>query len=102
MRLNFDTTPDEDKIIGRIADRILKSDASPYADKLAACTDITAVHCNGCPLQLFALLAAPDNHFWHDVIGIARHLDRNTGALTGIFSPRYAAASRPQGTGQTS
>lgn len=99
MPPKFDTSPDEDKIIIRIAARIVLSDASPYADKLAASTDITAVHCNGCPLQLFALLAAPDNDFWHDIIGIARHLDRHTGKLTGLFQPRYARACLQPVTG---
>jgi hypothetical protein len=52
--------------------------------------DITAVHANGCPLRLQALKDADDGNFAHDVMGIYRYLDRDTGKLTGEFLPRYA------------
>lgn len=35
--------------------------------------DIDACHCNGCPLQLQALLDADDANFAHDVFGIRQH-----------------------------
>lgn len=52
--------------------------------------DLRACHLNGCPLQLQELLDADDANFAHDVWGIQRHLDRNTGQLTGHFLPRFA------------
>ncbi len=52
--------------------------------------DITATHANCCPLRLADLLDANDADFAHDVFGIARHLDRSTGKLTGMFVPRFA------------
>jgi hypothetical protein len=51
--------------------------------------DIIAAN-NTCPLKLCALLEADDPNFAHDVFGIARHLDRQTGELTGFFLPRFA------------
>lgn len=53
--------------------------------------DIEATHSNGCPLKLNDLLAAKDFDFTHDVWGIMRHIDRNTGTLQDCFVPRYAA-----------
>src|SRR5688500_17681889 len=52
--------------------------------------DVTAVHENGCPLRLRELLLADDLNFAHDVFGIRRHLDRDTGHLRGYFVPRFA------------
>lgn len=55
--------------------------------------DLTACHLNGCTIDLPRLLAAPDTDFAHDVFGIRRHIDRETGGLGGCFLPRCAAAS---------
>jgi hypothetical protein len=56
--------------------------------------DITAVHANGCPLQLQSLLDADNSNFSHDVFGIRRHLDRDTGKLRNCFQPRFARRQR--------
>jgi hypothetical protein len=56
--------------------------------------DLKAVHSNGCPLDLDALLAAPrDSDLIHDVAGIGRYLNRETGKLEEGFTPRYARSS---------
>lgn len=34
------------------------------------------------------LLAGDDFNFMHDICGISRHIDRNTGKLGGYFMPR--------------
>lgn len=52
--------------------------------------DITACHLNGMPLKLAQLLGADDMNFIHDVFGIRRHLNRETGKLEDCFVPRYA------------
>jgi hypothetical protein len=52
--------------------------------------DIDACHCNGCPLKLVELLNASDFDFSHDVLGIRRHINRETGELIDCFLPRYA------------
>lgn len=51
--------------------------------------DITACHNNGCPLDLEKLFAADDLDFAHDVFGIARHIDRDSGRVGGCFLPRF-------------
>lgn len=49
------------------------------------------IHCHAVtPLRLADLLAADDGNFAHDVSGIMRHLDRDTGKLGECFVPRYA------------
>lgn len=57
-------------------------------DKMDATMDITACHANGNPLDLKMLLKADDFTFAHDVFGIRKHLNRETGALDGFFVPR--------------
>lgn len=90
--VSFDVTRAEAAIIGRIADRAVK-----LADKLGAIyarmdavMDVTAAHANGCPLDLDRLLHADDFNFGHDVFGIRRHIDRQTGEVGGFFLPRFA------------
>lgn len=53
--------------------------------------DVAAAHA-GCPLDLKALEAADDLNFAHDICGIRRHLDRETGELRDFFVPRCALA----------
>lgn len=53
--------------------------------------DITAVHLNGCPLWLKQLRDFPIADFAHDIIGIQRHLNRQTGKLENCFLPRSAS-----------
>lgn len=43
------------------------------------------------PLRLEALLHADDLNFTHDVFGILRHIDTETGALRDCFCPRFTA-----------
>lgn len=62
----------------------------PEADPLEVRMDITACHANGNPLRLGALLNADDFNFIHDVAGISRHLNRDTGQLMNYFSPRFS------------
>ena len=52
--------------------------------------DIVATHCNGNPLRLKDFAEADDFNLLHDVSGIARHLNRETGKLEGFFSPRFS------------
>lgn len=61
--------------------------------RLSSEMDVTACHCNGCPLRLEELLAADDFNFMHDMAGIRNHIDRETGKLMDHFLPRF---SRPQ------
>jgi hypothetical protein len=59
-------------------------------DIQTASMDFTAVHANGTPLRLDDLLNFDDFDFLHDMVGIRRHLNRETGQLDGCFVPRSA------------
>jgi len=86
MAVSFDVTPEEARLIGRIAERA-EGGAHKKRDALM---DLTACHANGCRLRLAELLEAPELDFWHDVCGITAHLDRTTGELKDCFWPRFA------------
>lgn len=58
--------------------------------KLDLTMDLAACHANGRPLRLADLAAADDFNLAHDVFGIHRHLNRESGALGGCFVPRFA------------
>jgi hypothetical protein len=87
--LSFKTTKEESAAISRIVKRARKM--RPDYDQMSAIMDLTACHANGCPLDFAKLETADDFNFSHDVFGIARHIDRDTGKLTGFFQPRCAA-----------
>jgi hypothetical protein len=53
--------------------------------------DLCAVVAQGCSLRLIPLRDADDFDFAHDVFGIRKHLDRETGTLQDHFWPRFAA-----------
>ena len=91
--VQFDVSRDDGKVIADIAHRAYGlsikhklQDTSLYGWQM----DITATHRNGCQLRLRELLAADDFNFTHDVFGIRRYLNRETGELGGHFVPRYA------------
>jgi hypothetical protein len=81
-------------LIEKIADRaiaVMQKHGGEPRGKLDIVMDITATHANGNPLRLADLLAADEFNLLHDVKGIERHLDRNTGKLGDCFSPRFSA-----------
>jgi hypothetical protein len=82
-------TKDDDAIITKIAKRgiaLLKENKmrGSFSD---LSMDISAAHINS-PLNLEKLLAFDDANFGHDVFGIRRFINRDTGELTQYFSPR--------------
>ena len=90
MSLNFNITLADDRLLDKIVGRAKAHIPALQGDSmLAVSMDLTACHCNGCPLQLAELLAAKHEDFEHDVLGIRRHIDRQTGKLPDCFSPRY-------------
>ncbi len=53
--------------------------------------DLDACNSNGTPMDFEKLLAAPEFDFMHDILGIRRHMDRETGKLKDFFLPRCTA-----------
>lgn len=83
-------------IIQQIAARADKDIFSRYThisqSILTTEMDLSACHAQGCELDFERLLAAPAEDFEHDILGIRRHLNRETGYLEDFFVPRYAKA----------
>jgi hypothetical protein len=96
MAVQFTATPEEREIVRRISRRVAEfyvvqgKEILPIDMMLEIQMDLCAVHANGCPMDFVRLEQADDFNLLHDVSGIARHLDRSTGKLTGMFRPRFA------------
>lgn len=78
--------------IGRIADRavLVYAQHDVYVDRQNVLLDLTICHFSaGQRIRLDDLLAADDLNFIHDVAGINKHLDRETGELMDGFRPRF-------------
>lgn len=91
-------TPEEQKAVDRIVERAGKvaRDAG-FGDRFDPVTlgmDLSACHAD-VPLRLADLADADGFDFAHDVFGIMRHMDRETGKLGGCFFPRYADLKKP-------
>ena len=85
----------EEDAVSAIVDRAhrLFVDMGIKRTRLDVRMDISAVHAK-CPLRLHDLLAADDFNFTHDIGGIYRHLNRESGELEDCFVPRFAAPQR--------
>ena len=93
----FKTNKKERVLIRKIVDRAAKLLSLQNEQKLITIEmDITAAHCNGNPLDLKKLLGFNDENFLHDVAGIFRHIDRESGALMNFFSPRSSKQKTPK------
>ncbi len=91
--VRFDASLAEIKIISKIVGRAMREHPEMNIDKTSLEMDIEAVHCNDIPIDLPRLLAIGSPHFGHDVFGIQRFINRNTGKLTECFVPRTARRS---------
>lgn len=93
--MNWNYSKRDFNLIRQIVDRAqvegVKRGGGPVMDRMAVTMDLEACHCNGNPLDLEKLLNAPRLDFVHDVCGIIRHIDRDTGALKNCFVPRCSA-----------
>jgi hypothetical protein len=86
--VSFKISKADGKTVLAIIDRAKK--LGRFSDLLYLHMDLVACHANGCVLNFKKLLNAPDFDFLHDIHGIQRHLDRNTGQLLNCFLPRCA------------
>jgi hypothetical protein len=93
MTVKFTATRQDFEIINKIAHRAMGLTIARRNDPFTLMDiqmDIEAVHCNGNPLKLYGLLEADDFNFTHDVLGIRKNLNRDTGKLENHFSPRFS------------
>ena len=92
--IDWDRANMEDyKAAKEIVDRATKEACFMEVDPMGLQMDIVATHISGCKLKLQELLKAAKSDFFHDVAGIHRHIDRETGKLLDCFLPRYADLS---------
>ena len=80
----------ETRTISAIAKRAVAILPERLGSRMDLIMTLEAVHGGACRLNLSGLLAASDGDLLHDVVGMLRYLDRDTGELTGCFLPRYA------------
>ena len=105
MSISFNVTKDDHLIIRRIAERAAAQMTRLEIEYPNAGTaingtrleliseflmDLTVCHANSCPLDLERLAGTDYTNFNHDVFGIRRHLNRETGKLENCFLPRFA------------
>lgn len=89
--INWDISDSEDDLIHEIVERAfdeLPSYRQRSDGRTGAHMDIAATHLNGCRLDLRKLLTSDAATFAHDVLGIHRHLNRQTARLENHFDPR--------------
>lgn len=93
--ISFDASMMERKAARSIATRAkaIYAENGVKRDRYDIEMDLIATHANGCPLDLARMAEADDFNLMHDVGGIGRHLDRDTGKLTGHFRPRFTRKS---------
>lgn len=91
--INFNTNERDTKRIEQIAKRagLINAWGKRGLDVLDLEMSLAACHMNGTPLDLQGLLGAKPMDFTHDIIGILQHIDRSTGEMGGLFSPRFAS-----------
>lgn len=93
-KINFSITAEDLRHVREIvtrAEALTKKFGHGTIDSLSTTMDLIACHNHGCKLDLGELAKADDFNLAHDVFGIARHLNRETGKLEGHYRPRYAA-----------
>lgn len=89
MTVSFKCTPQERAAINRVVERAeIHKLVKGEDQRLSLRMDLAAANANGSPIDFARLLNAEDFDFFHDVCGIIRHMDRETGKLGGCFVPR--------------
>lgn len=90
--LNWHITPEDDAALEAVLNRAARDfTANGWEfDRLHHAMDLLATHANGCPLDFAAMAEGRLADLAHDLGGIRKHLDRETGKLGGFFLPRFA------------
>lgn len=93
--VNLDVPSDVRALILRVAiraeDEIFKKQ-NVKVDRLGLVMDLSAAYANNNKIDFHALLGFPEYDFAHDVTGIMRYLNRETGILEECFVPRSATS----------
>jgi hypothetical protein len=76
------------ELIGAIVERYVEI-IKPEREKTAILMDVMLTHYT-IGLKLEEMVNGPQYDFVHDMMGIQKHLDRQTGAMLDCFLPRFA------------
>jgi len=88
--IRFDVSDKEFDLIDRVLDRCEAEDITLPCDRMEHAMDLSACISNGCPLDLERMLEWPNKFdLAHDIWGVNRHIDHNTGQLRDCFLPRF-------------
>ena len=94
MTIKWSISTSEMGLIDRIVDRVMEENPKASLDRVNTQMDLVAAHLNCVPLDLKKMLKASPFDLAHDVFGIVRHIDRETGQLGGCFLPRCAQVQK--------
>lgn len=87
---SFSVTPEDRRLITAIVMRAESLGITDKRNRLDHRMDLTACHANGNPLDLQRMLDWPrEFDLAHDIHGINRHIDQNTGRMRNCFLPRF-------------
>ena len=86
--MDITTTSEDFALVQKIACRA----AGNGLDYVTVALDVEHAHAQ-IPMDLDRLLLADEFNFSHDIRGIGRHMNRDTGRLEGCFLPRFARPS---------
>lgn len=92
---NIKTTKEDMQLIMSIAKRAFALVGGQFSDTLTTSMDLEVVH-SKTPLNLHKLLTTDNFNFIHDVGGIRKHLNRDTGELEDCFLPRFTIREKKQ------
>lgn len=87
---NFSLSETDFRRVETIVQRFERIAGALGRERQGVIMDITACHNGACALDLAAMANGADADLAHDVAGIYRHFDRETGELRDCFTPRYA------------
>jgi hypothetical protein len=90
---NWEITNPEFDLLVQVADRALAAFTHYPDDKRTLVMDLMACHANACALDFKSMLEGPLQDLSHDIYGIRKHINRDTGKLEDFFTPRYALAN---------
>lgn len=95
-QINWKTSDEERKIIRKVVDRISRLNKPAELtneDKLNVTMTLTACHLNGNPLDFEKMLICDEFTLFHDLVGIEKHLNQETGKIERHFLPRCSKRS---------
>ena len=98
MCINYNKLSSQERDqIQQIAKRIftIRNDRGNKTPLMQIEMQLSAVHTNGCKLDLQRLLAASDHHLMRDYYGISQNLNMDTGQIENDYLPIFRLIPLP-------